>query len=126
MQRISRAPVLSATFRRVSFWITARSARTWDTENGSLRSLRTLQHLGQAPALRAAHRPALDHANRVALLGVVRLVVRVQLQRRAQDLVVAAMPPDHVDLDRDGLVALRRRDDALAHARAAGAVLRRV
>src|SRR5688500_3891067 len=59
-------------------------------------------------------------------MGVVALVVGVQLDRRAHDLVVALVAPDHVDADGDGLLAGVGDDDALAHARAAGAVLRRV
>src|SRR3954465_2580345 len=73
MHRISRAPVLSATFRRVSFWITC-----------------TLQDLDQAPALGAAHRARLDHPHEVALVGVVALVVSVQRRRGAHDLLGAA------------------------------------
>src|SRR3712207_4733863 len=106
MTRISRAPVLSATLRRDSFWITA--------------LLRPLQHLVEAPALRAAQRAALDDADGVAGVGVVVLVVRVQRRRRPDDLLVAPVAARGVDAHGDGLVGLVGDDDALAHLRAAG------
>ena len=73
MHRISRAPVLSATFSRDLL----------------LDHDAPLQDLDQAPALGAAERPALDHAHRVAHVGLVALVVRVQRGGRAHDLPVA-------------------------------------
>ena len=66
MQRISRAPVLSATRRRDSTWI------TWHA----------LQDLRQAPALELGQRAGLDDAHDVADVGLVALVVRVQLDER--------------------------------------------
>src|SRR5262249_30189041 len=57
------------------------------------------------------------------LVGVVALVVRVQLDRRPQDLVVALVALDNVDRHGDRLLALLGDDDALAHLRAAGTVL---
>src|SRR3954447_22375915 len=112
MQRISRAPVLSATFRRVSFWITARL-------------LRLLEDVDEAPALGARHRAALDHAHGVARARVVALVVGVELRRGAQDLPVAPVAAGGVDAHDDRLVGLVRDDDALAHLGAARAVLGR-
>src|SRR4029079_2770603 len=80
----------------------------------------------QAPALAARHRAALLDANGVAGAGVVALVVGVQLDRGAHDLVVALVALDHVDADGDRLVGLVGDDDALAHLGAAGAVLGRL
>src|SRR4051794_4394466 len=105
MQRISRAPVLSATRRRVSFWITA--------------LLRLLQDLDQAPALQARERAGLDDADEVALAGLVVLVVGVQRLRRADDLLVAAMPAGGLGADGDRLVGLAGADAPLADLRAA-------
>ena len=99
MQSSSRAPVLSATLRRDSCWIT----------------YGPLQHFVQAPALRAAERTALDHAHGVSDVRVVVLVVRVQRRRRADDLLVHPVLASRVDADRDGLVGLVGDDDALAH-----------
>ena len=110
MQRISRAPVLSATLRRGLV----------------LDHLRTLQDLDEPPALGARQRAALDDADEVALVGVVALVVGVQRGRRAHDLLVAPVAAGDVDADGDRLVGLVGDDDALAHLRAAGAVLGRV
>src|SRR5687767_9216004 len=56
-------------------------------------------------------------------MGVVALVVRVELDRRPHDLVVALVALDHVDRHGDGLLALVGDDDALAHLRPARPVL---
>src|SRR5438045_1464541 len=115
MQRISRAPVLSATRSRDSCWITgrppcrscppaAKSERGKDAgsphrdalqraggcEMGGGRPslLRHLDDLGQAPALRLGDRARLDDADDVTDLGGVLLVVRVELDRAADDLLV--------------------------------------
>src|SRR5215213_5965149 len=111
MQRISRAPVLSATLSRVSFWITL---------------LRLLEHVRQAPALGARHGPALDHPHGVARARVVALVVRVDPRRGAHDLPVAPVAAGDVDAHDDRLVGLVGDDDALAHLRTARPVLGRV
>src|SRR5579884_3278052 len=113
MTRISRAPVLSATRRRVSFWITAPS------------SLRPLDHFNQPPALEPRQRPRLAHDHGVADVRVVGLVVSVQRARRAHDLLVAAVAAGHVDPHRDRLVGLIGDDDALAGLLTTGAVLTR-
>src|SRR5688572_22050629 len=109
MQSSSRAPVLSATRRRVSAWITVLP--------------RPLQDLDQAPALRAAERPALDDPDGVAGVRLVALVVGVERRRGADDLLVDAVTPGDVDPHRDRLVGPVGNHDALAHARTAGAVL---
>src|SRR5579883_3104994 len=100
MQSSSRAPVLSATLRRVSCWI--------------IGSLRLLDDLGQAPVLRLRQRARLDDPHRVADARAVLLVVRVELHRAAHDLLVPRVALDHVDLDDDRLVALVGDDDAAA------------
>src|SRR4051794_22449856 len=105
MQRISRAPVLSATFSLVSFWITL---------------LRPLQDLDQAPALGLGQRPRLDDAHAVALVGVVGRVVGVQRRGRAHDLLVAAVPARVLDAHGDRLDGLVGDDGADADLRAAG------
>src|SRR5215211_485067 len=109
MHSSSRAPVLSATLSRVSGW--------------TIELPRPLQDLDEAPALAARQRTALDHAHAVALVRVVALVVRVQRRRLADDLLVHLVPPGALDAHGDRLVGLGRGDDALAGARAAGAVL---
>src|SRR5579864_4943254 len=101
MQRISRAPVLSATLRRVSCWIIS-----------SL--LCFLDDFGQAPALGLRQRPRLDDPDDVADPGRVLLVVGVQAAARPDDLLVLAVGTDHLDLDHDRLVALVRDDDSPA------------
>src|SRR3954447_15038902 len=101
MQRISRAPELSATLSLDSCWIIALP--------------RLLHHVDQAPALGLGQRPGLDHADHVALAGLVALVVRVQLGRAADDLLVGAVTAGDVDADGDRLVALARDDDSLTN-----------
>src|SRR3954447_15469405 len=101
MQRISRAPELSATLSLDSCWIIALP--------------RLLHHVDQAPALGLGERPGLDHADHVALAGLVALVVGVQLGRAADDLLVGAVTPGDVDADGDRLVALAGDDDPLPH-----------
>src|SRR5919204_4478485 len=113
MTRISRAPVLSATRSRVSFWITAST------------SLRPLDHFNQPPALQPRHRPALAHDHGVADVRVVALVVGVQRARGAHDLLVATVAARHVDPHGDRLVRLVGDDHALARLLPAGAVLAR-
>src|SRR6476469_3899552 len=101
MQSSSRAPVLSATLRRVSCWITAPLPRL-------------LHDLREPPALRLRERARLHDADGVADAGRVLLVVRVELDGAADDLLVLGMALDHVDLDDDRLVALVGDDDAAA------------
>src|SRR6476659_2431601 len=99
MHRISRAPVLSATRTLVSCWITL---------------LRHLEDLGEAPALRLRERARLDDADEVAGLRLVLLVVRVELRRAADHLLVLRVRLDRVNPDDDRLVHRRRDDDAAA------------
>src|SRR5688500_12356852 len=102
MQRISRAPVLSATRSLDSCWITVLPRK----------SLCDLDDLGQAPVLRLRDRARLDDLDDVADLGRVLLVVRLEALRAADDLLVARVGLDRVDLDHDRLVALVRNDGA--------------
>src|SRR5947209_16262321 len=111
MTRISRAPVLSATRSRVSFWITAST------------SLRPLHHFDQPPALQARERPGLADDHGVADVRVVGLVMGVQRVRDAHDLVVAAVTTRHIDPHGDRLVGLVGYDHALAGLLPARAVL---
>src|SRR5215203_426104 len=101
MQRISRAPELSATLSLDSCWIIALP--------------RLLHHVDQAPALGLGERPGLDHADDVAFARLVALVVRVQLGRAADDLLVGPVPAGGVDADGDRFVALAGDDDSLPH-----------
>src|SRR5437868_11952200 len=112
MQRISRAPVLSAILRRDSCWIIE-----------SPRSPGGLHDLGEPPALRGRKRPRLDDADDVADLRGVLFVVRVELDAAPDDLLVALVRGDQVDLDDDRLVHRARDDDATALLAAATIVL---
>src|SRR5436190_3256773 len=118
MQRISRAPVLSATRSRVSGWITGAPRRSeWRSSSS------TLQDLDQPPVLGAAEWAGLDHAHGVALVRVVALVVRVQHGGLADDLLVGPVAAGHVDPHGDGLVRLGRDHHPLTHLRLPGPVL---
>src|SRR5581483_3618367 len=86
-------------------------------------SFRGLDDLGEPPALRRRQRTRLDDADDVPDAGRVLLVVRVELHRAADDLLVARVRLDHVDLDDDRLVHRTRDDDAAALLRAAALVL---
>src|SRR6478672_11585390 len=101
MQSSSRAPVLSATLRRVSCWIISPLPRL-------------LHDLGEAPVLRLRDRARLDDTDDVADAGGVLLVVRVELAGAPDDLLVLRVQLRHVDLDDDRLLALVRDDDAAA------------
>src|SRR5680860_1199353 len=109
MQRISRAPELSATFSLDSCWIIA--------------LLRLLQDLDQAPALRLRKGSGLDHADRVALAGLVALVVRMQRARTAHDLLVGRVAPRRVNPHRDRFLAFVGDDDPLPHLGGVGVML---
>src|SRR4029077_20512334 len=101
MQRISRAPELSATLSLDSCWIIA--------------LFRLLQYLDQAPALRLRQWPGLDHADDVALARLVALVVGVQGARAAHDLLVGRVAARRVDPHRDRFLAFVGDDDPLPH-----------
>src|SRR3954454_725481 len=103
MQSSSRAPVLSATLRRDSCWIIS-----------SLPLLRLLDDLREPPALQLRERAGLDDPDRVADAGRVLLVVRMEADGGADDLLVLRMALDHVDLDDDRLLALVGDDHAAA------------
>src|SRR6478672_9275840 len=111
MQRISRAPELSATFSLDSCWIISLP--------------RLLHHVDQAPALGLRQRPGLDHADHVALAGLIALVVSVKLGRAADDLLVSAVTAGDVDADRDRFVALAGDDDPLTDLGGVGLLLGR-
>src|SRR5215213_9212818 len=84
MQSSSRAPVLSATRSLVSCWITVAHPLL----------LGDFDDLGQAPALRRRKWPRLDDADDVADLRFVARVVRVELGRAADDLLVHRIGDD--------------------------------
>src|SRR3972149_4391430 len=113
MQRSSRAPVLSATFRRLSCWITDHAPRR------SPALLCDLKDLGEAPALLFRDRGSLDETDGVADLGLVALIVRMELRRAAHDLLVSRVRLHDIDLDDDRLVRSTRDDGALAFLTAA-------
>src|SRR5919109_4190620 len=102
MQSSSRAPVLSATRTRVSCWIIRGASSSF------------LEDLGEAPVLGLGQRPGLDDAHGVANAGGVALVVRVELRRTADDLLVARVRLHRLDEDDDRLVHRGRDDDAAA------------
>src|SRR6266542_2855275 len=101
MQSSSRAPVLSATRSLDSCWI---------TESPAL--FRGLQDLDEPPVLALRQRPRLDDADDVADLRLVLLVVRMELRRAADHLLVAPVRLHRVDLDDDRLVHRVGDDDA--------------
>src|SRR5712692_9478043 len=110
MHRISLAPELSATRRRVSCWITA--------------SPRPLQDLEEPPALSARERARLLDADDVALAGLVLLVVGVQRVTAANDLLVDGVAPSALDAHGDRLVGPRGDDRPGSHLPGAAAPLR--
>src|SRR5919197_1137836 len=119
MQRISRAPVLSATRSRDSCWITDGLLSYGPRPSGPDTSDRwssfsNLDDLGEPPVLRLRERPRLDYADDVADLRLVPLVVRVELHRAPDHLLVARVGARRFDADDDRLVHRRRDDDAAA------------
>src|SRR6185295_13008468 len=104
MQRISRAPVLSATRSRDSCWITD-GLLPWS-------SFSDLHDFCETPVLRLRERARLDDPDDVADLRLVLLVMRVELGRAAHDLQVLRVRLDRVDPDDDRLVHAARDDDA--------------
>src|SRR6478609_9182351 len=79
-----------------------------------VRSLRLLEDLDDAPALRRGQRPGLHEEDAVADAGAVLLVVSLQLVRAANDLAVHRVLEAVLDGDDDGLVHLVADDEALA------------
>src|SRR3954467_11162992 len=130
MQRISLAPVLSATRSRDSCWITSELLRHAGSLERSLAELdsdatpggavdRTallgaLEDLDDPPPLRRRERPRLTDEDEVADAGDVALVVRLDLARSAQDLAVQRVLDAVLDLDDDGLVHLVAADGPAA------------
>src|SRR4051794_11507709 len=64
--------------------------------------------------LRRGQRAGLDDADDIADVRGVLLVVRVELHAAPDDLLVALVRGDHVDLDDDRLVHCARDDNAAA------------
>src|SRR3982074_467177 len=93
MQRISRAPLLSATLRMDSCWIMSRASL-----------LGLLEDLGDPPALVLGQRPRLDDAHPVADTALVGLVVRLEAGAMLDDLLVQRMRLELANGDHDGLV----------------------
>src|SRR6266536_5544733 len=163
MQSSSRAPVLSATFRRDSCWITdrrlpcrscliaahggdwqGRRERSWPAATGATedaarrrrvrpsgceirgwwRSFGDLDDLGQAPVLRLRQRARLDDPDNVTHVRAVLLVVRMELRRAADHLLVLGMRADRLDLHDDRLIHRVGHDDATPLLAAAAIVLR--
>src|SRR6202165_5757411 len=91
MHRISFAPELSATLRRVSCWITLS---------------RLLHDLEQAPALLLGDRARLGDADQVADSALVLLIVDFELGALADGLAVETVGLGRADLDDDRLVHL--------------------
>src|SRR6476660_6694121 len=136
MQRISLAPVLSATRSRDSCWITVEllSSRWfsslslaeriyghWPGGGGWPRATRlplgfcllgALEDLHHAPALGGRERAGLHDQDAVADTGRVGLVVRLDLVAATHDLAVERVLDAVLDLDHDGLVHLVADDIA--------------
>src|SRR5258708_40001144 len=121
MHRISFAPELSATFKRVSCWITRvppyegryRGPREiadfvgWCGESLAV-SLGFFDDLQYPPALLFRDRPRLGDADEVAHAAFVLLVVDLEPGSLLQSLAVKPVRPRRVDLDDDRLLHLVR------------------
>src|SRR5690348_4503759 len=107
MQKISFAPVLSATLSRDSCWITSTPAIfRRASEPGGLLLLGLLEDLGYPPALSRRQRPGLHQQHPVTHAAGVGGVVRLVLLGTAQDLAVLRVLDVVLDLDDNGLVHL--------------------
>src|ERR687897_475562 len=100
MQRISLAPVLSATFSRDSCWIIILVA------SSSSALLGLLDDLGDPPALGRRQGPGLGQPDDVARAGGVLLVVGLEPGRPPDRLLVQAVLADVLHLDDHRLVHL--------------------
>src|SRR5262249_29012950 len=89
-------------------------ARECEMRGGPPSLLGRLDDLHELPVLRLGERPRLDDADDVADVRAVLLVERVELDAVADDLLVARVRLDRVDLDDDRLVHRVRDDDAAA------------
>src|SRR5687767_6030546 len=130
MQRISFAPVLSATLSRDSCWIICFSLSSWFSTHeapslaehvvgyrarpGERWLLGLLEDLHDAPALRGGQRAGLHHEDPVADAALVLLVMRLELARAAQDLAVQGVLDPVLDGHDHGLVHLVADHQALA------------
>src|SRR5580658_3117854 len=125
MQRISLAPVLSATLSRDSCWITSTPAisRRASEPGGSellgselpeSQLLGLLEDLGNPPALGRRQRPGLHQQHTVTDAAGVGGVVRLVLLGTAQHLAVLGVLHVVLDLDDDGLVHLVADHEALS------------
>src|ERR1700758_4982608 len=106
MQRISFAPVLSATLSRDSCWITSTPAISRRHRSQADLLLGLLEDLGYPPALGRGQRPGLHQQHTVAHAAGVLGVVRLVLLGTAQNLAVLGVLDVVLDLDYDGLVHL--------------------
>src|SRR5215213_1287902 len=99
MQRTSLAPLLSATRRRDSCWITS--------------SPGPFEHFDEVPALALRQRARLPDADPIADAGVVQLVVGEELLGPLHGLRIAGVAHPVDDADDDGLLHARGGDEAL-------------
>src|SRR5579859_2245393 len=107
MQRISLAPVLSATLSRDSCWITSTPAIfRRASEPGGAFLLGLLEDLGYPPALGRGQRPGLHQQHPVAYAAGVVGVVCLVLLGTAQNLAVLGVLHVVLDLDDNRLVHL--------------------
>src|ERR1700726_3707438 len=106
MQRISFAPVLSATLSRDSCWITSTPAISRRHRSQADLLLGLLENLGYPPALGRGQRPGLHQQHAVTDAAGVGGVVRLVLLGTAQNLAVLGVRDVVLDLDNDGLVHL--------------------
>src|SRR6476660_6678815 len=138
MQRISFAPVLSATLSRDSCWIISFSLSSWFSLSHEQRAwpntlcavglrpgglgssglgrrglLGLLEDLHDAPTLRCGQRTRLHEQDPVADAALVLLVVRLQLAGAAHDLAVQRVLDAVLDGHDHGLVHLVADDQAL-------------
>src|ERR1700691_85675 len=120
MQRISLAPVLSATLSRDSCWITStpaisrRASEPGGSELLGSELLGLLEDLGNPPALGRRQRPGLHQQHTVTDAAGVGGVVRLVLLGTAQHLAVLGVLNVVLDLDNDGLVHLVADHEALS------------
>src|SRR3954451_22702029 len=113
MQRISLAPVLSATRSRDSCWITASPKFSRSVRRRAERSLLgLLEDLDDAPPLAGTQRPGLHEEDTVADAAGVLLVVGLELVGTPERLLVARVLDAVLDGHDDRLVHLVADDHA--------------
>src|SRR6266487_611372 len=113
MQRISFAPVLSATLSRDSCWITSTPAISRRHRSQADLLLGLLEDLGYPPALSRGQRPGLHQQHAVTHAAGVGGVVCLVLLGTAQHLAVLGVLDVVLDLDDNGLVHLVADHEAL-------------